>query len=78
MDSSIQDFNERIGWDPNAPGAWVLAVPWDSLAIYGTWRAIRRSRGWARVVAIAVCWLLPVLGAGLVMTFLGFVKQNNR
>lgn len=71
-----QVVSEQFGWDPSAPGAWVPLVVWAVLACFGTWRALRRSRGWSRGLGIAACWVVPFLGAVLVLALLRHPAQG--
>jgi len=77
MDTSSQVVSEQFGWDPSGPGAWIPIALWGVLASYATFRAFRRSRGWIRMLAIAACWLIPLLGAGLVIAFLWRPSQRQ-
>ena len=77
MDTSSQVVSEHFGWDPSAPGAWVAIGLWAVIASYGTFRAFRRSGGWIRMLSIAACWLIPLLGAALVIALLWRTSQRQ-
>jgi hypothetical protein len=67
MEQSTQVIATKFGWDPRAALPQVLLLLWVALASYGTWRALHCFRGRIRVAWILVCWLLPVVGALIVL-----------
>lgn len=67
MEPSTQVITTQFGWDWRAGLPQVLLVLWVALASYGTWHALQCFRGRVLLVWILVCWLLPLVGALIVV-----------
>ena len=63
----IKEEATQFGWDWKAGLPQIILLLWIVLASYGTWRALQTFQGWNLVGCICVCWLLPVIGAFIVI-----------
>ena len=66
----MEQSSEKItafGWDWRVGLPQILLLLSVVLASYGTWRAVRSFHGWTLVGWILLCWLLPIVGALIVV-----------
>jgi hypothetical protein len=57
-----------IGWDWRTGLPQILLLLVIVLAAYGTWCALQHFHGWALMASILACWLLPIVGAVIVVS----------